>query len=134
LDYPAFVETVVPECIERAREVLFADLCLLPESYAELLFTPGIALMERRFVTTADELDPVEQQQILLATADMGFPAASVADALLATDDDGFDQLTVLDVGTDRALVFYSAHYGDTRVGRVFFRGTMTMVGAIEDS
>src|SRR5690606_31600186 len=24
--------------------------------------------------------------------------------------------------------------YGDTRVGRVFFRGTMTMVGAIEDS
>ncbi len=134
LDYPGFIEAVLPECIARAQEALFADVCLFPESYAELLFTPAIALMDRRFVTSSAELEPIEHQQILLASADMGFPAATVEEALLATDDDGFDRLTVLDVGTDRALVAYSAHYGDTRVGRVFFRNSLTIVGAIEDS
>lgn len=133
LEYFEFVDTVLPECIDRAREVLFADVCLLPEQYADLLFTPAIALMQRRFVVAPGELDATEQQQLLAASADMGFPAATVEEALLATDDDGFDQVTVLDVGTDRALVAYSAHYGDTRVGRVFFRGTLVIVGAIED-
>lgn len=134
LEYVEFVEGVLPACIDRVQSALFADRCLLPESYQDLLFTPGIALMDRRFVTSAAELTPIEQQQLLTASADMGFPAATVEEALLATDDDGVEQLTVLDVGTDRALTFYSAHYGDTRVGRVFFWESLTMVGAIEDS
>lgn len=133
LAYPDFVEAVLPECVERAREVLFADVCLFPEQYSELLFAPAIALMDRRFVTDAAELTPIEQQQILAASADMGVAAATIEEALLATDDDGFERLEVLDVGTDRVLVAYTAHYGDTRVGRVFFRATLTIVGAIED-
>lgn len=133
LEYPEFVETVLPECIARAQEVLFADVCLFPEQYSELLFAPAIALMDRRFVTDAGQLSAIEQQQIVAASADMGFAAGTIEEALLATDDGGFEQLTVLDVGTDRVLVAYTAHYGDTRVGRVFFRGTLTIVGAIED-
>lgn len=133
LEYQAFVESILPECITRAQEALFADVCLLPATYGELLFTPAIALMQRRFVTSAGQLDAGEQMQVLWASADMGFPVDTVEQALLATDDDGMEQLTVLDVGTDRTLVSFSAHYGDTRVGRVFFRGTLTVVGAIED-
>ena len=133
LEYPEFVADVLPACIDRVQSVLFADRCLLPGSYAELLFTPAIALMQRRFVTSAADLSPIERQQLLLASADMGAPAATVEEALLAADDDGVEQLTVLDVGTDRVLVSYSAHYGDTRVGRVFFWQTLTIVGAIED-
>ncbi len=133
LVYEAFVTTILPECIVRAQETLFAEVCLLPESYDALLFTPAISLMQRRFVTSAAQLDAGEQMQVLLASADIGFPVDTVEQALLATDDDGFDQLTVLDVGTDRTLVSFSAHYGDTRVGRVFLQGTPTVVGAIED-
>lgn len=134
LDYAEFVASILPECVARAQETLFADVCLLPGTYGELLFTPAIALMQRRFVTSADQLDAGEQSQVLLASADMGFPVATVEQALLATDDDGMEQLTVLDVGTDRTLVSFSGHYGDTRVGRVFLQGTPTVVGAIEDS
>lgn len=134
LDYAEFVASVLPECVTRAQETLFADVCLLPDFYGELLFTPAIALMQRRFVTSADQLDPGEQSQILWASADIGFPVDTVEEALLATDDDGMEQLMVLDVGTDRTLVSYSGHYGDTRVGRVFLQGTLTVVGAIEDS
>ena len=133
LDYRTFFETVVPECVARVQELVFADVCLLPATYQELLFAPAIALMQRRFITTAAQLDASEQQQVLWASADMGFPAATVDEALLASDDDGFEQLTVLDVGSDRTLVLYTAHYGDTRVGRMFFAGTLTIVGAIED-
>ncbi|MBK7827409.1 hypothetical protein [Nannocystis sp.] len=133
LEYQVFVETVLPECVARVQQLVFADVCLLPATYPELLFAPAIALMERRFVTTAAQLDASEQQQLLWASADMGFPAASVEEALLASDDDGLEQLTVLDVGTDRTLVLYSGHYGDTRVGRMFFAGTLTLVGAVED-
>lgn len=133
LEYPEFVETVLPACIARAQEIVFADVCLLPATYPELLFTPAIALMQRRLVTSADQLDASEQSQLLWASNDMGFPAATVDEALFATDDKQFEQLTVLDVGTDRTLVAFTAHYGDTQVGRVFFRGTLTLVGAIED-
>lgn len=133
LEYRTFVEDVLPACVARVQQVVFADVCLLPTSYAEWLFVPGVALMERRFVTDAAELDPTEQQQVVWASADMGFPAGSADEALLATDDDGVEQLTVLDVGTDRVLVLYTAHYGDTRVGRLFFQGTLTVVGAVED-
>lgn len=134
LTYEAFVADVLPECIARAQEVVFAEVCLLPATYQELLFTPAIALMQRRFVVSADQLDAAEQAQVLAASADIGFPVDTVEAALLATDDDGMEQLTVLDVGTDRTLVSFSGHYGDTRVGRVFLRGTLTVVGAIEDS
>lgn len=133
LEYEQFVTTILPECVARAQEVLFADVCLLPATYGELLFTPAITLMQRRFVTTADQLDAGEAAQVLWASADMGFPVDTVEAALLATDDDKMEQLTVLDVGTDRTLVSFSAHYGDTRVGRVFLQGTPTLVGAIED-
>lgn len=133
LEYAEFVAEVLPECVARAQEAVFAEVCLLPATYQELLFTPAIAWMQRRFVSAAEQLDAGEQAQVLWASADMGFPVATVAEALLATDDDGFEQLTVLDVGTDRTLVTFSAHYGDTRVGRMFFRGTTTLVGAVED-
>jgi hypothetical protein len=133
LEYVEFVEGVLPACIDRVQSMLFADRCLLPASYDDLLFAPGIALMDRRLVKGAADLAPIEQQQLLMASADMGFPAETVAAALLATDEKSVELLTVLDVGTDRALVFYSAHYGDTRVGRVFFWKSLTMVGAIED-
>ena len=105
LEYPEFVADVLPACIDRVQSVLFADRCLLPGSYAELLFTPAIALMQRRFVTSAADLSPIEQQQLLLASADMGAPAATVEEALLAPDADGVEQLTVRDVGTDSLVV-----------------------------
>ena len=133
LEYAEFVASVLPECVARAQQLVFADVCLLPSVYGELLFTPAIALMERRFVTSAAELDAGEVAQVLWASADIGFPAATVEEALLATDDDGMEQLTVLDVGTDRTIVSFSGHYGDTRVGRLFLRDTLTLVGAIED-
>ncbi len=133
LDYEVFVTDVLPQCVARVQEDLFADVCLLPATYGELLFTPSIALMQRRFVTDAATLDSSEQEQIVWASADMGFPVATAAEALLATDDDGFELLTVLDVGTDRPLTLYTAHYGDTRVGRMFFPGSLTVVGAVED-
>lgn len=133
LDYELFVTDVLPQCVARVQEKLFADICLLPATYGELLFTPSIALMQRRFVTDAATLHAAEQDQLVWASADMGFPVATAAEALLATDDDGFELLTVLDVGTDRPLILYTAHYGDTRVGRMFFPGSRTVVGAVED-
>ncbi|MBK8264932.1 MAG: hypothetical protein IPK80_26790 [Nannocystis sp.] len=133
LDYRTFIVEVLPQCTAGAQAALFADVCLLPEAYRDLLFTPSITLMERRFIADPAELSPVEADQLLFTSAELGFPVVDVADALLATDDGGFEQLTVLDVGTDRVLVVYSAHYGDTRVGRAFFQNTFTVVGAIED-
>ena len=133
LPYEDFVTDVLLQCVARVQQQLFADVCRLPATYAELLFTPGIALMGRRFVTDAADLEPAQQTQIVWASADMGFPVANAAEALLATDDDGFEELTVLDVGTNRVLVAYTAHYGDTRVGRVFFTGSLALAGAVED-
>ena len=116
LDYPVFVEEVLPECIAGAQEIVFAEVCLFPESYGDLLLVPGIAVMDRREITGAGQLSPIEAEQLLLTSAAAGFPAATVDEALLATDDDAFTRLTVLDVGGDRVIVLYTAHYGDTRV------------------
>lgn len=132
LEYPQFVETVLPACIARAQTILFADVCLLPQSYDELLFAPAIVLMDRRLVTDAAELDATEQEQLLRASAEIGVASATVEEALGATDEGGVEQLTVLDVGTDRVLVLYSAHYAGVRRGRMFFWQTFTIVGAIE--
>jgi hypothetical protein len=133
LEYEVFVTDVLPQCVARVQAEIFADVCLLPATYGELLFTPSIALMDRRFITDAAALSAAEQTQIVWASGDMGFPVDSAAEALLATDDDGFEMLAALDVGTDRALVLYTAHYGDTLVGRMFFLGSLQVVGAVED-
>ncbi|WAS95883.1 hypothetical protein [Nannocystis punicea] len=132
LEYPQFVETVLPACIARAQTILFADVCLLPGSYDELLFAPAVVLMDRRLVTSAAELDATEQEQLLRASAEIGVASATVEEALSATDEGGVEQLTVLDVGTDRVLVLYSAHYDGVRHGRMFFWQTFTIAGAIE--
>ncbi|MFZ6183918.1 hypothetical protein [Nannocystis pusilla] len=132
LEYPQFVETVLPACIARAQTILFADVCLLPGSYDELLFAPAVVLMDRRFVTSAAELDATEQEQLLRASAEIGVASATVEEALSATDEGGVEQLTVLDVGTDRVLVLYSAHYAGVRHGRMFFWHTFTIAGAVE--
>ncbi|MDC0721111.1 hypothetical protein [Nannocystis bainbridge] len=132
LEYPQFVETVLPACISRAQTILFTDVCLLPDSYDGLLFAPGIVLMDRRIVTSAAELDATEQEQLLRASAEIGVDSGSVEAALSATDEGEVELLTVLDVGTDRVLVLFSARYDGARHGRLFFWHTLTIAGAIE--
>ncbi|MCY1071232.1 hypothetical protein OV090_41200 [Nannocystis sp. RBIL2] len=132
LEYPQFVEDVLPACITRAQTILFADVCLLPGSYDELLFAPAVVLMDRRLVTDAAELDATEQEQFLRASAEIGVASATVEEALGATDEGAVEQLTVLDVGTDRVLVLYSARYAGVRHGRMFFWQTFTIAGAVE--
>lgn len=133
LDYRTFVTDVLPQCVLRVQDDLFADVCLLPEQYADLLFTPSIALMQRRTITAAADLSASEQQQLVAASVDMGLTVATAAEALLAADGARIEQQSVLDVGTDRAMVFYTGDYGGVQRGRGFFRGTGTRIGAVED-
>ncbi len=133
LDYRTFVTEVLPMCIARVQDVLFADVCLLPETYKTLLFTPGIALMQRRQLTSAAELTDPEREQLMRTSAELGLPVADADEAVLATDDGRIEQLVVLDVGTDRAFALYVGRYQSVLRGRGFFRGTMTILGAVED-
>lgn len=133
LDYRTFVADVLPLCVARVQDQLFADVCLLPALYADLLFTPSIALMQRRALDDAGDLTDAEQQQLVFAYTDMGLPVDSAADALLATDDGALEVQTVLDVGTDRAITIYTGLHAGVLRGRAFFRGTHTIVGAVED-
>jgi hypothetical protein len=133
LDYRTFVADILPLCVARVQDQLFADVCLLPALYADLLFTPSIALMQRRALTDDVDLTDAEQQQLVFASQDMGLAVDSAADALLATDDGTVEQQTVLDVGTDRAITIYTGRYGGVQRGRALFRGTHTIVGAVED-
>lgn len=133
LEYQAFVEQVLPQCVARVQDQLFADVCLFPETYADLLFAPAIALMKRRTVLLADDLTPSEQDQLVAAAHDLGLPVDSAAAALAATDDGRVEQLTVLDVGTDRTLVLYTGRYDDSLRGRAYFRDSFIIIGAVED-
>jgi hypothetical protein len=58
---------------------------------------------------------------------------ASASEALARTDDDAFDVITLLDVGTRRTVVFITATYGDSRYGRAFFDGTDFAVANVID-
>lgn len=133
LDYRSFVADVLPLCVARVQDALFADVCLLPEVFKELLFTPAIALMQRRELVSAAELSAVEREQLVRTSLELGLPVADADAAVAATDDGMIEQLTVLDVGTDRAFVFYTGRYGSVLRGIGFFRGTLTIIGAVED-
>ncbi len=134
LDYFVFVSEVLPQCTDRAREQLFAGVCLLPTEYSELLPTPGVALVDRRFISDAATLDSAENAQVIATSMEIGFEVGTAADAFSATDDGGMEMLTVLAVGTDRMLTLWTAHYGDTRAGRMWFRGMMTRAATVLDS
>jgi len=134
LDYETFITEFLPECTERARAQLFADVCVLPATYRELATAPALSVVARRTVDSAASLEDWERDQLLLTSSETGFDAATVAEALAATDDGSYEQLTLLDVGTDRTLVAWTAHHGDTRVGRIYFRGTRVVVAIISDS
>ena len=133
LDYGVFVAEVLPTCIERAREALFAPVCLFPPEYRQLLIAPGVTRLDRRFVTDPSVLSSAEVDQLLATSAALGFAASSAAEALAAMDDDGFEQLSVLAVGTDRVIELWTAHYGDTRAGQAWFRGGLTRVADVQD-
>lgn len=133
LDYRTFVTDVLPLCVDAAQTDLFADVCLLPTDYDDLLFAPGIALKRRRGVVDDADLTDTEKQQLLKTSAELGGPTGDVAEALSGVDDGAYEQLDVLDVGTDRALVAYTGRYAGALHGRVFFQDTLTVVGEVTD-
>lgn len=133
LAFETFVAEVLPQCTVRARDLLFAEVCVLPGQFRDLNNTPGLAPLGRRTITSADELDATEAEQLILTSAAVGIPVATAEEALAATDDGSVEQLSVLAVGTDRVIVAYSAAYGDTVGGLLWLRGALVSVGSIQD-
>lgn len=113
-----------------------AGVCALPPTYAELRATPWLVDLGREVVDDAAAAPPgsVLEAQLIAAVAATGMRVASAAEAILATDDDAFDVLTLLDVGTRRSYEVVTATYGDSRYGRVFDAKASSVVATIVDT
>jgi hypothetical protein len=132
--YQQFAEGELPSCKSAAQGFVFSERCLLRGEFWLLRFTPGLVVLSSRLVRQSSDVTAAEAEQILWTSADSGFPVSTLEEAILATDDDQFEFLELLDVGSRRTIVAITAHYGDTRVGRILFRGTRTLVARVEDS
>jgi hypothetical protein len=113
-----------------------ATVCALPPTYGALRVTPWLVDLGLVVVDDAAAAPPgsVREAQLLVAVAATGMRVASAAEAIRATDDDAFDVLTLLDVGTRHAYEVITATYGDSRYGRVFAADTAVAVATITDS
>ncbi len=113
-----------------------ASRCALPPTYAELRFTPWLVVLGREALADASAAPPgsIREAQLIDAVAATGVRVASAAEAIRATDDDAFDVLTLLDIGTRRTFEVVTATYGDSRYGRVFDADGPLVVATITDS
>jgi len=113
-----------------------ATVCALPPTYGELRVTPWLVDLGLVVVDDAAAAPPgsVREAQLIVAVAATGMRAASAAEAIRATDDDAFDVLTLLDVGTRNTYEVITATYGDSRYGRVFKADSAVAVATITDS
>ncbi len=136
LDVEDFTRDVLPDCVARARDQLFAGRCVLPATYAELRFSPWLVELAGETISDVSQAPPgsVREQQLVAAVALTSHQALTAAEALRATDDDAFDLRTFLDVGSRRTLELVTATFGDNRYGRIFFAGTPFVVADIVDT
>jgi hypothetical protein len=115
---------------------MLATVCALPPTYGELRTTPWLVELGLVVVDDASAAPPgsVRESQLIAAVGATGVRVTSAAEAIRATDDDAFDVLTLLDVGTRRTFEVVTATYGDSRYGRVFEADTALAVATITDS
>jgi hypothetical protein len=113
-----------------------ATVCALPPTYGELRSQPWLVDLGLVVVDDAFTAPPgsVREAQLIAAVGATGVRVTSAAEAIRATDDDAFDVLTLLDVGTRRTFEVVTATYGDSRYGRVFETDTVLAVATITDS
>lgn len=135
LDLEDFVADVLPACMEKASETLFQDACVFGATVNDLRFSPWLVELSRSVLddVSAVAAGSVLEQQLIASVGATQQQVSSAAEALAVTDDDAFDVLTLLDVGSRRTIVVITAHYGDNRYGRAFFADTAFAVADIID-
>ncbi|HEY5938649.1 MAG TPA: hypothetical protein VIU61_28555 [Kofleriaceae bacterium] len=109
------------------------ETCLLPDDYTALRNSPEFTRTAFRTVTAAGELDATETAQALEVFRHSYDDVTSVADGLSRVDNNELNvaRYTHVASGTELDLFEYGA--GDTSVGGIFYRGTQTLAGAIND-
>ncbi len=127
LDYDAFVADVLPECGDRARAVLFEDICMFPPAFRDVITTPGIAPVSKRVVTSAADLSDEEAAQLAVAAG-----VASASEALSLAGSAGWTELRVVDAGLDRGLVFYTAEIEGAVTGAGFSGDRVDVLARVE--
>ena len=134
IDYPTFVEQVLPGCVARVQASLFEGRCVLPPVFREVPFTRAMSPLGRRVLTSPDGLTEVEREQIL-AAGRVASPDLGAVDAVFAYADEGIvTQERWLELGTNRRLVSLVFHAGDNLFGAFFFDATLTRVARVYDS
>ena len=121
-----FVTDVLPECRARVQEARFADVCVFPDDVDDVAFAPGLALLDRRVVRSANDASPTDAAQIADA-AGVSFDVA-----LQLADGDGWQLTHVLEVAGDREIVFVTARQGGADVdGAAYFFDTVFRVATV---
>ena len=110
-----------------------AETCLLPEDWNQLASSTDFTVESSRTVTSAADVTGVTVDQAMAAFLQSYEDVTSVADGLSRVDDNEIDVVALQHKATGTRLDVVAYHAGDTSVGRIFFRGTTTRAGIIND-
>jgi hypothetical protein len=110
-----------------------AETCLLSEDWSQLKADPAFTVESTRTVTAASQLTGVEIDQAMIAFGQSYDDVTSVADGLSRVDDNLVTLVAMKHKDTGATLDVVAYHAGDTSVGRIYFRGTTTRAGIIND-
>ena len=109
------------------------ETCLLPEDWAQMRdMNPAFLRTATKTVTAASQLNALEAQQALRAFRDSYDDVTTVAEGLSRIDNGELGVHTFRhSSGVDLTVVEYGA--GDTSVGAIYYAGTATRAGSIND-
>jgi hypothetical protein len=107
--------------------------CLFGTSFSEL-GTGRVEVLGRDELRAASPLDPVQEQQVVLAVQQSSHTDVSTpAEAFERVDQNVIQRLWLLDAEGQRAFVAYEYGAGDSSYGAIFVRASTTIVARIHD-
>jgi hypothetical protein len=110
-----------------------AERCLLPTDWLEMRNDPAFTRTASRVVKSASDLDALATAQALDVFRQSFDDVTSVADGLTRVDRGELNIVSFTHGATGTKLTVLEYGAGDTSVGGVFFEGTTTAAGRIND-
>jgi hypothetical protein len=130
--FEAFATGMGPACREELAP--FAVECVFGDTFRDLQTSRDVISGTRRVLTSAEGLDEIEQQQVILAVQSSAHTDVTTIDEAFERADQGeINQIELWDRTSARAYVVYEFGAGDTSVGAYFVHATTERVAVIGD-
>jgi len=111
-----------------------AETCLLAETYPEVRADPAYSVSSDRYITAANQLEPLETAQALATFRAIYGDVADVAAGLALVDDGSLRFTSVVHNATYTELVAVEFGAGSTSVGRLYYGMSLQVAARISDS